>query len=232
MKAAAAGALVLVAAGLAACAPLPPLERGLMFYEEGRYSEAVAAFDEAIQESPESAAAYSNRGAARVRLGDVQEAIDDFTHAFELDPADAELLFNRGNAHVLAADYARAIEDYSGAAALRPPFSRAIFNRGVARARAGDLDGARDDWFYAAEIEPDPRIKAAMQRRAGLTPPRPTPSPGPPEARALADRALDRELAGDRAGAVADLKAALELESDPEHRVGLENMLRLLDGDP
>jgi hypothetical protein len=56
----------------------------------------------------------------------------------------------------------------------------------------------------------------------------PTPPP-PPDARALANRALDRELAGDRAGAIADLKAALQHEQDPKRRVGLENLLRLLD---
>jgi hypothetical protein len=55
---------------------------------------------------------------------------------------------------------------------------------------------------------------------------------GPPplrDPRALARRALDREVAGDRAGAIADVRAALALETDPAHRASLENFLRLLE---
>lgn len=50
------------------------------------------------------------------------------------------------------------------------------------------------------------------------------------DAQALASRALSRELQGDHAGAIDDLKAALEKETDPDRRQGLQNLLRLLEG--
>ncbi len=224
--------LLAVAFGVAACAPLPPLERGLALYEAGRYFEAVSAFDEAIAEAPTSTAGWSNRGSAWIQLGEFGRAIDDFTRALELDPADAEVVFNRGNAHVLAGNFALAVEDFTRAAALRPPFSRAIYNRGIARARAGDVDGARADWRQAADVEPDPRIKAAIERRAKLGPRPAVRPPSPTTAQTLADRALTRELAGDHAGALADLRAALALETDPDRRAGLEGLLNLLEATP
>jgi hypothetical protein len=48
------------------------------------------------------------------------------------------------------------------------------------------------------------------------------------DARALAGRAMNRELDGDRLGAIADLREAIVKESDPARRVKLENLLQLL----
>jgi hypothetical protein len=63
-----------------------------------------------------------------------------------------------------------------------------------------------------------------------ITPHAPAPPAQPLDARALARRALSRELQGDHAGAIEDLNEALAKETDPEQRRGLVNLLRLLDG--
>jgi hypothetical protein len=60
-------------------------------------------------------------------------------------------------------------------------------------------------------------------------PPSSLPAPPPLDARALAARGLDKELKGDRVGAIVDLRAALAAESDPEHRQGIGNLLELLE---
>ncbi len=65
---------------------------------------------------------------------------------------------------------------------------------------------------------------------AAVAPPPTAPPAEAVDARALASRALTRELQGDHAGAIEDLKAALEKETDPERRQGIQNLLRLLDG--
>jgi hypothetical protein len=67
-------------------------------------------------------------------------------------------------------------------------------------------------------------------------PPAPAAPVEPPKAadpelrdpRALAHRAIERELRGDRAGAIADVRAAIALETDPAHRASLEDFLRRL----
>jgi len=48
------------------------------------------------------------------------------------------------------------------------------------------------------------------------------------DARTLANRAISRELDGDRPGAIADLHAAIAKESDPTRRASMEHLLRLL----
>jgi hypothetical protein len=68
------------------------------------------------------------------------------------------------------------------------------------------------------------------------TPPVP-PAASPPsreslEARTLAMRALGRELDGDHAGALQDLRAALTIEQDPARRQSLEALLRRLEAAP
>jgi hypothetical protein len=49
------------------------------------------------------------------------------------------------------------------------------------------------------------------------------------DARALASRAISRELDGDHAGALADLRAAIAMEPDVRRRDAMANLLRLLD---
>jgi len=245
-------ALVVLAVVLVSgCAKPPALERGLMLYEQGRYRRALATFDEAVREQP-SAAAYANRGTTRIRLGDTAGGIADFTSALELTPNDFEILFNRGNARLVARDPKGAIADFTRAAELRPTSALAVFNRGIARHRSGDALGARADWNEAIKLAKDPEVRAAMERRAealgretgapasgpgapAAEPGAPASDPGEPAAdsgagRELARRALDRELAGDHTGALADLKSALALETDPGRRAALQDLLRMWEG--
>src|SRR5207247_8332379 len=59
--------------------------------------------------------------------------------------------------------------------------------------------------------------------------PQPAASPVALDARALASRAISRELDGDHAGAMRDLNAALQLEPDAARRDAIANLLRVLD---
>jgi hypothetical protein len=67
---------------------------------------------------------------------------------------------------------------------------------------------------------------------AATPPTAPAASPTTPEgidARALATRAISRHLDGDRAGALQDLRAAMDLERDAGRRASLEQLLRMLE---
>jgi tetratricopeptide (TPR) repeat protein len=205
-----------------------PFERGLLSYEQGRYRQALAAFDEAVRTRP-TAGAYANRGATRARLGDARGAIEDFTRALALEPDDPEVLFNRGNAHLVAGDPGAAVADFSRALELRPDWLLARFNLGLARWQAGDPAGARAEWDRAVSRVGDPLVRAGIERRIAVIV---ATGDGALDSRALAQRAIEREVAGDRAGAIADLRAALALERDPGRRAALEDFLRRLDGLP
>src|SRR5207244_12611072 len=80
---------------LAACASPTAFDRGLADLRAGRYAEAKAAFDEALQTS---AAALANRGVARARLGDLDGASDDYTRALDLAPGGGGILVDPATA--------------------------------------------------------------------------------------------------------------------------------------
>ncbi|MBI3635171.1 MAG: tetratricopeptide repeat protein [Candidatus Rokubacteria bacterium] len=252
-RAAVAGLVLLFLTGCAG----PAIRRGVAFYQEGRYDSALAEFNVAIGRlgsDADFAMAYNDRGIVRQRLGDTKGAAEDYTQAMAYVPGDASLWFHRGNAYTVSGLYVNAIADYTRAVELRPTYTEALFNRGTARLRIGDVEGARSDWRHAIEIEPDPFKRQAMERSSGLgrgigAPPAPSDAPGavvpappsasvdapaPPaaaalDARALATRAIAKDLDGDHVGALQDLRAALAMETDPARRANLEGLLRRLD---
>lgn len=244
-RAVARGLVVTLAAALAGCVvDLSAFDRGTLAFQQARYREAVDAFSDFLRVAPQSVAALNNRAVSRMRLGDARGAIDDYTRASELSPNDPEIYGNRGAARIVAGDLEGGIDDFTRAVALRPGFARAHFNRGTALLAVGDVRGARADFAAAIEAEPDPRVKAGMQRAAETDVPGPrSPSASPPEplpamatvtaqqldARALATRGLGRELDGDRAGAIQDLRSALALEPSPSRRAAIERLLRVFD---
>jgi tetratricopeptide (TPR) repeat protein len=262
----------------AACATaVPPLPRGVEYYNHGNYLAAIEHFNAAVRATPNSAAPYNNRAIARVRIGDVTGAIEDYTRAIALAPYDAELYFNRGNAYVAAGQYSRALNDFNRAVQVSPAYARAWYNRGTVYSLMGQPDAAMQNWRYAIGMERDPWAKAAMRRSAGLdsrsasvpageptvdttvaplaalptttsgvslparalAPDRAQPSasisaahpssPAMTDARDLASLAISRELDGDHAGALADLRAAIAMETDVQRRQSMTNLLRFLD---
>ena len=77
-------------------------------------------------------------------------------------------------------------------------------------------------------------VKLPPPATLAATPPA-SPAASPPpssrgiDARALATRAISRELDGDHDGALADLRSALTIEPDPSRRDHLQGLLRLLE---
>ena len=83
--------------------------QGTNNYSEGRYDEAISAFDKVIELNPEKADAYYNRGLSKFRLGDLEsekgntektralyeDGIKDSTQTIKLNPEDANAYHNR-----------------------------------------------------------------------------------------------------------------------------------------
>ena len=79
---------------------------------------------------PEDAKAYTNRGVAKLKLGDYRGAIADFDRAIELNPDAAAACYGRGGAKSKLGDYEGAIADYSRAIEIKPDYADAYTNRG------------------------------------------------------------------------------------------------------
>ncbi len=64
----------------------------------GKYHEAIACCDKALELNPRDAWVWSNKGVAFGSLGNPQEEIACFERALEIDPRDVAAWFNKGAA--------------------------------------------------------------------------------------------------------------------------------------
>ncbi|MBI2211375.1 MAG: tetratricopeptide repeat protein, partial [Deltaproteobacteria bacterium] len=69
---------------------------GFRFLHEGRYPEAIAAFQEVVKEQPESAEAHYNLGNAYIGLRDYPAALKAYHEAIRLNPAFVQAHTNLG----------------------------------------------------------------------------------------------------------------------------------------
>jgi tetratricopeptide (TPR) repeat protein len=77
------------------------LDRGITYYNEEDYGQAIADFTQAIRLDPNYTSAYSRRGLAYYKNGNYDNAIASFTQAIKLDPNNADLYVGRALAYYL-----------------------------------------------------------------------------------------------------------------------------------
>ncbi|GAB4156813.1 MAG: hypothetical protein Fur0046_36740 [Cyanobacteria bacterium J069] len=106
---------------------------GVAAFHQGDYPAAIAAFNAAIRENPNSAVAYGDRCLVRIYQREYAEAIADCTQALRLDPRNTEAYLNRGLAHYRRDEPDAAIADFTHLLSLTPHDPRARYNRGLAK---------------------------------------------------------------------------------------------------
>jgi tetratricopeptide (TPR) repeat protein len=215
--------------------PAAYVNRGVARVRLGRLSEAIEDYNRAIALDPHDPEIYFNRGNALVAAGLPDLAVEDFSRAVELSPPFAKAWFNRGSARALAGQPDAARSDWLRAIELESdPWARAAMRRS-ARLDPNTVVVGTPTTEGTVAPAPAPGLTLAG---VALPPPAtlaatPAASPALPEAvdsRALAIRAMGREVDGDHEGALADLRAAVVTERDPGRRAALDNLLRKLEG--
>jgi Flp pilus assembly protein TadD len=88
--------------------------------EAGRYDEAMAAYQQAIAASPQSAFLYREMGAIERRRNNRDAAIDQYRKAVDLDPHDAAAWRELGEVHEERDEHAAAVDAYVKAMAIEP----------------------------------------------------------------------------------------------------------------
>jgi Tfp pilus assembly protein PilF len=96
------------------------LDHGGDCLDKGKYDDAIAEYDKAIEINPNVAIAYTNRGLAYGRKGEVDRAIADYTKAIALDPNFVLAYALRGGAYKHKGDKEQAIVDYRKALEINP----------------------------------------------------------------------------------------------------------------
>lgn len=121
----------------------------------GDFAKAETYWTQLIEQVPQSAALWSNRGNVRVSQNKLDQAIEDYNQAIELAPDAPDPYLNRGTALEGLGRWQAAIEDYNRVLALNPNDPAAYNNRGNAAAGLGDWDAAIADYQKAAELASD-----------------------------------------------------------------------------
>jgi tetratricopeptide (TPR) repeat protein len=128
---------------------------GVTLQEQGKFQEAVQAFNKALALKPDYADAYSNRGNALSDLGQLQEAVQSYEMAVEFKPDYAEAYSNLGNAYHKLGWLEDAVESCEKAIVLKPDYADAYNNRGNALRDLGQLQAALESYEKALVLSPD-----------------------------------------------------------------------------
>lgn len=101
----------IMTAGVLAQSPEELFAEGNGHYREGRYTEAVASYENVLAQGYVSAPLYFNLGNARYRLGNTAGAILAYERALRLDPGDSDIQFNLKLANLRTIDRIDAVPE-------------------------------------------------------------------------------------------------------------------------
>lgn len=123
--------------------------------EELKPEEEIERLTKIIEENPEDAEAYFNRGNALNALGDYAKAIGEYTKTIELKPDSVEAYFNRGYTHNKQKQYVNAIQDYNKVLELNPKYINAYLSIGNVFYSLTEYDKAIQEYNKTIELEPN-----------------------------------------------------------------------------
>ena len=139
---------------------------GYMHFMNRDSEEAIAELTNAVQLSPNSAAAYGWRGWAKAHAGLSMDAIADTDMAMRLSPKDPLkpiYVASKAVSYFMADQFERSVELADEIIRLRPGLVGAYRLRCTALARAGRIAEAREALAIVNEIQPD--VSASRLRR-------------------------------------------------------------------
>lgn len=129
--------------------------RGLLYFQTGHFTAALADYNQALQLNPQLAKIYNNRANCYASMGQPIEALFDYETALDLNPANIHARMNQGITFCELEMYDQAIENFdlalqfdqmrcgSAAAATVTSIAGHIYAQ---RGRTSHLAG---DWNYA-----------------------------------------------------------------------------------
>lgn len=116
--------------------------KGAALAGQGRYDEAIEAFDGAIRVDPNLFQPRYSRGVALDLQGKNNDSIQAFEEALNIDPTDVRAWLGKGIAFKRDGKYDEAIQAYNQAIRLDPNLASAYYNNGVALGLKGKLEEA------------------------------------------------------------------------------------------
>lgn len=150
-------------------------EKAAASLRAGQPGKAIEHFGKALEQAPDNAELYYNRGMVYAKTGQSDKAISDLSRAIKLNPAVAggNACVIRGGELFKKKDFNGAIADFTRVIKLTPGDARAYASRASAHSAKGDHKSAVADYSAAIKLEPaNPKFFAARSqsyRKLGRT---------------------------------------------------------------
>ena len=130
------------AAGAGAESVESGFQTGLYRMGNGRYEDAIRAFEAYAEDETYGAGALYNIGVCRMNLGEYAEAVAAFLSCEEKGGTYEGLYYNRGVCRLLAQDWQNAITDFEKSIETEPYVSDARYNMGLCQTQLEDYAAA------------------------------------------------------------------------------------------
>lgn len=117
--------------------------------------EAIDYFSKRIEQNPEMAALWNNRGRVWEEKKEYDKAIADYQEADKLTPGDAATHNNLGSVYHAQGQLAEAIEHFNAAIEAAPANAMLYYNRGRVNQDASSYAAAAKDFAEAIQVDPN-----------------------------------------------------------------------------
>ncbi|MDD5528604.1 MAG: tetratricopeptide repeat protein [bacterium] len=134
-------------------------QKGINYYNSGKYDSSIVMFKQAIKEDSTSKDAYFNLGASFGKIRKYDDAIISFNKAISLSPNDLDALFQLGAMCIVKGDYKSAVVVYTRIISFSPQLPRAYENRGTAYWKLGLQKQANADLKTAKRLRRGEPVK-------------------------------------------------------------------------
>ena len=123
--------------------------RGLIDFHKGRYPNAVALFEQAVQADHQDVYALYYRAMTYGRMGQFQVAANDLRQVVQIRPDLGQAAFELGVALLRTGEYGEAVQWLDRAQRAPGLEGQACLYRGIAELRLGRIDKARSSFEQA-----------------------------------------------------------------------------------
>ncbi len=128
---------------------------GTVLMREGRVSDAIGQYEQALRTNPDFAAAHYNLGVALAQTGKIKDAIAHYEQALRINPDYANVHNNLGIVLAQTGKVEDAIAHYGQALRINPDYAEAHYNLGKALAEVGRVPEAIAHYEQALRIKPE-----------------------------------------------------------------------------
>jgi len=168
----------------------------LSIAHQGDHLKAIALFSYLIEQTPDNASDFNNRGLLHFRIGNLEQALADYNQALQLNPRLAKVYNNRANCYASLGNLAEAIADYETAIDLDPANIHAWVNQAITFRELEMYTQALENFDLALGVSQ--MLQGSSEEAFNLT-----------DGHIYAERGRTHHLAGDWNCAITDYQRAL-----------------------